>query len=129
MTDTINDAMTNLKNHEVALKKECMLRPASKLLREILRIMKENGYIESFEQIDEEGNKSSLKAKLLGKINECKAIKPRYAVKKDGYEKFEKRYLPSRKIGILIVSTPKGLLSHKDAKKNETGGRLIAFVY
>ncbi len=61
--------------------------------------------------------------------NECKAIKPRYAVKKNRFEVYEKRYLPARDVGILIVSTPAGLLTHKQAKEKGIGGRLVAFVY
>ncbi|MFH0715177.1 MAG: 30S ribosomal protein S8 [Candidatus Diapherotrites archaeon] len=126
--DPISDALVNLKNHERASKNACTIKPASKLLKEILRVLQENGYIEKFEAA-QEGSHSVFKIALLGKINDCKSIKPRYAVKKDGFEKFEKRYLPSMDVGILIVSTPKGVVSHKEAKKNGSGGRLLAFVY
>ena len=44
-------------------------------------------------------------------------------------EEWEKRFLPSREVGILVVSTPKGTVSHKEAKKHNTGGRLLAFIY
>ena len=126
--DPIADALINLKNNENASKKECVIRPASKLLKEILRIMQEKGYIGTFEFIDD-GREGLLKVQLLGKINECRAIKPRYAVKKNDFESFEKRYLPSYDIGTLIVSTPKGVVTHAKAKEMETGGRLLAYVY
>jgi len=44
-------------------------------------------------------------------------------------ENWEERYLPSRDIGVLIVSTPKGVVSHVDARSSKTGGRLLAYVY
>jgi small subunit ribosomal protein S8 len=66
---------------------------------------------------------------LAAKINDCKAIKPRYPVKKDGFEKFEKRYLPARDIGLLVVTTPEGVMTHKQAKEKSVGGRLLCFVY
>jgi len=128
VVDPLADALTNIKNNENAAKKECMIRPASKILGEVLKLMKSKEYILDFERIDD-GREGIYKIKLAGKINECKAIKPRYAVKKDGYEKYEKRYLPSREIGILIVSTPKGVLPHQEAKMNGLGGRLLAYVY
>jgi small subunit ribosomal protein S8 len=56
-------------------------------------------------------------------------VKPRYSVKSDNYEKFEKRYLPAKEFGVLVVSTPKGMMSHNDARKNKLGGRLIAYCY
>lgn len=128
MNDPLADALINIKNNENASKKECIIRPASKLLKEILRIMQEKGYIGTFEFIDD-GREGLFKVELLGKINECRAIKPRYAVKQSDYEKFEKRYLPSYDIGTLIVTTPQGVFTHEEAKERHTGGRLLAYIY
>ncbi len=126
--DPIANALTSLKNSENAAKKNCVIQPASRLLAEILRVMQENGYITGFETI-RHGIREEFKIDLSGKINECKAIKPRYAVQKDGFEKFEKRYLPARDLGLIIVSTPAGVKSHREAKQERIGGRLLAFVY
>lgn len=126
--DPLTDALVNIRNHEIAAKKTCVIRPASKLLGEILRVMQEKNYIGTYEFIDD-GRDGMYKVNLLGRINQCKAIKPRYAVKKTEFEKFEKRYLPSRDIGMLIVSTPHGVMTHFAAKDNDTGGRLLAFIY
>jgi len=129
MSDPLADALINMKNQEKTAKKECTLKPASKLLNAVLKVMKDQGYIKGFEPAKDSNNHAQVKVMLEGKINECKAIKPRYAVKKEEFEKFEKRYLPSRDIGILIVTTPKGVITHREAKKQNTGGRLLAFVY
>jgi small subunit ribosomal protein S8 len=126
--DTISDALINIKNHEQAAKKVCYLKPSSKLLLEVLRIMKEAGYIGNYEVV-EDGKGNMIKVELLGKINQCRAIKPRYAVKKNEFEKYEKRYLPSFDVGTIIVSTPKGVVTHSQAKEKYLGGRLIAYVY
>jgi len=128
LADPISDALVNIKNQERTAKKECILRPASKLLHAILEVMQKQGYISGFEKIND-GREGMFKVQLAGKVNECKSIKPRYAVKKDGFEKFEKRYLPARDVGILIVTTPNGVMTHTEAKKQNTGGRLLAFVY
>ncbi len=126
--DPISDALINIKNNERATKKECVIRPASKLLGEILKVMQENGYIGTYEFVDD-GRDGLYKASLLGKINECKAIKPRYSVKRNEFEKYEKRYLPSRDIGMLVVTTPKGVMTHASAKKEMVGGKLLAYIY
>ncbi len=126
--DPVADGLINIKNHELTSKQVCILRPASKLLGEILRVMQENGYIGTYEFIDD-GREGMYKINLIGKINECRSVKPRYAVKKDDFEKYEKRYLPSKEIGIIIVTTPRGVLTHLEAKKELTGGRLLAYVY
>ncbi len=128
LVDPIADGLVAIKNSDNAAKKECLYRPASKLLGEILRVMQANGYILSYEFV-EDGRDGVYRIGLVGKINDCKAIKPRYAVKKNRFEVYEKRYLPARDVGILIVSTPLGLLTHRQAKEKEVGGRLVAFVY
>ena len=56
-------------------------------------------------------------------------IKPRYAIKKDEFDKWEARYLPAEGFGVLIISTSEGVMSQYEAKKKGIGGRLIAYVY
>ena len=69
------------------------------------------------------------KALKQGKINDCKVIKPRFPVKKDEYINWEKRYLPADNIGILLVTTPNGVIDHQKAKKESVGGKLLGYVY
>ncbi len=128
MTDTIANGMTTLMNNEMRLKRECIIKPASKLLGRVLRVMQLNGYIGEFEFIDD-GRTGKFKIQLLGRINKCGAIRPRFPVRADEFETWERDFLPSRDIGILVVSTPKGVTSHKAAKEERTGGRLLAFAY
>lgn len=128
LSDPIADALIAIKNSDNAAKKECLYRPASKLLGEVLKVLQEKGYISSYEFV-EDGRNGLYRIGLLGKINECRAIKPRYAVKKNKFEKFEKRYLPARDVGLMIVSTPLGVFDHRSVKEKGIGGRLIAYVY
>ena len=127
-TDVIADALTHMKNCEMAARRECTIRPASGLLKEIFRIMQAHGYIGTFEFVDD-GREGMFKVQLLGKINEARAIKPRYAVGKNEFEKFEKRYLPAYDVGKIIVSTPQGVFTHSEAKDKNIGGRLLAYMY
>lgn len=128
LNDTLATALSVILNMEKIGRKECVIRPSSKIIKTVLKIMNENNYIGSFnEVVMQKGN--MLKVNLLGNLNKCGAIKPRYSVKKDGYEKFEKRYLPAKDFGIIFVSTPKGIMTHTEAKKKNIGGRLIAFCY
>jgi small subunit ribosomal protein S8 len=46
-----------------------------------------------------------------------------------GFEEWEKKFLPSRDVGIMVVSTSKGIIAHKDAQEKNIGGRLLAFIY
>ncbi|MEM3824047.1 MAG: 30S ribosomal protein S8 [Candidatus Bathyarchaeia archaeon] len=126
--DTVANGLITIINNEMRNKRECVISPASKLLGRILRIIQLNGYIGEFEFIDD-GRAGKFKVQLLGRINKCGAIKPRFSVKVDEFEEWEKKFLPSRGVGILIVSTPKGVLSHTEAKEKRLGGKLVAFVY
>ncbi|MCD6529911.1 30S ribosomal protein S8 [Candidatus Bathyarchaeota archaeon] len=128
MGDTLSEGLSTINNNELRNKKECILSPASKLLGNVLRVMQLNGYIGEFEFIDD-GRAGKFRVQLLGRINKCGAIRPRFSTKVKDYEKWEKKFLPSRGIGLLIVSTPQGVLSHREAKKKGVGGKLLAFVY
>jgi len=126
--DTLANGLTTIVNNEMRNKRECLVSPASKLLGRVLRVMQLNGYIGEFEFIDD-GRSGKFKVQLLGRINKCGAIRPRFPVRVDEFEEWEKRFLPSREVGVLVVSTPKAVLSHKEAKEKHIGGRLLAFAY
>ncbi|MEM1607392.1 MAG: 30S ribosomal protein S8 [Candidatus Bathyarchaeia archaeon] len=126
--DTIANGLTTIYNNELRRKKECYIMPASKLLGNVLRVMQMHGYIGEFEFIDD-GRTGKFRVQLLGRINKCGAIRPRYSFKAKDIEKWEKTYLPARDIGILVVSTPEGVMSHTEAKKRGIGGKLLAYVY
>ena len=128
----LNDVLANVYSHvlncERLGKKVCRVRPVSKMVKGNLKILQEAGFIGEFKVIED--NKGDiLEINLLSNINKCGVIKPRYAVMKDNFDKFEKRFLPSRNMGLIIVSTPKGLMTHTEAKKKAIGGRLIAYCY
>lgn len=128
MMSTLANGLNIIMNSEARNKRECIISPAPKLLGRVLKVMQQNGYIGEFEYIDD-GRSGKFKVQLLGRINKCGAIRPHFPVKAKEFEEWEKCYLPSRDIGILVVSTSQGVLSHKEAKEKKIGGRLLAFVY
>jgi len=128
MNDPLANALSSILNDEKVGRHESMTAPSSKIIRKVLEVIKDNGYIGSFEEI-KNGRGDSIRINLLGNINKCGVIKPRYSIKNDQFEKFEKRYLLARGMGILILSTPAGIMSHNDAKKKRIGGRLLAYCY
>ncbi len=125
--DPLADALTVIKNAERIGKGKCVVK-TNKLVGNILKVMHENGYIGAFEML-EDGKGGMFKIDLKGKIIDTRVIKPRFAVGSDGYEKWERRFLPARNIGLLIVSTPKGVVDHKKAKELGLGGRLLSYIY
>lgn len=102
--------------------------PASKIAMEVLRTMQKQKYIGEFEFIDD-GLGGKFRIQLLGRINKCGIITPRFNVKKDGYNQWERQYLPSVGVGILLVTTSKGVKAHGEAFTEGLGGRLLGYVY
>lgn len=128
LNDPLADALSLIKNAERAGKQECTVTPASKLVGHVLKVMQEQGFIGPFEFVDD-GKAGAFRVQLNGSINECGVVKPRHAVKKTDFEKWEARYLPAQDFGTLILTTTGGVVSHYAAKESGTGGKLLAFVY
>ena len=128
LNDTLSNAMSKVQNYEKVGKKELLIKPTSSIIKKVFDILNAEGYIGKYEETDD-GRGKYLKLNLLGNINECGSIKPRFAVKLSDYEKFEKRFLPAKDFGVLIVSTSKGMMTHYKAKENKIGGKLVAFCY
>src|SRR5207302_746677 len=115
LQDPLNDAMATIRNAEAAGKTECVIRHASKLIGRVLKVMQDHGYIQSFELI-EDGRGNLYRVSLVGSINNCGVIKPRFAVKRTDLEKYEARYLPAQDFGVLILTTTEGVISQTKAK-------------
>ena len=125
--DILSDAMITINNADNSGKKECIVS-ANKLVKDILKILYNSGYIQEFEFID--NKKGGLfRVSLLNKINVIKVVRPRFSIKKDEFEKWERRYLPSVKMGIIFLSTPKGVVTHIEANKMNIGGKIIGYIY
>jgi small subunit ribosomal protein S8 len=126
--DPLVNALNTIMSHEGRRKNECIITPASGLAGRVLRLIQGKGYVGEIEFIDD-GRQGKLRVQLFGRINECKAVTPRFKTKVSELEKWEKRYLPSRNLGVLILSTPKGVMDHTQAKEMNVGGLLLAYVY
>jgi len=127
-TNVLSNLFASLQNAEMRNKKNCMVIPASNLASEVLRVLQKRRYIGEFEFIDD-GVGGKLMVQLLGKINKCGVISPRFSVKSIKLVDWEHRYLPAVGVGILVVSTPQGVMSHTEAQEKGVGGRLIGYVY
>ena len=128
LNDPLANAMSLLAQHEKIGRKEVVIRPKSNIITAVLKILHKEGYVGDFEEI-EDGKGGSIKIHLIGKINKCGVIKPRFPIKVEQYEMNEKRYLPAKGFGIIIVSTNKGLMIHDEAIQKKIGGTLIAYCY
>ena len=119
---------TTLFNTEDRRKSDCVVIPTSKLGMEVLKTLKDEGYIGEFERV-EDNRGGKFKIELISKITKCGAITPRFKVIKDEYNTWEQQFLPSYNRGMLLVTTNQGVMSHKEAVNKGIGGFLIGYVY
>jgi small subunit ribosomal protein S8 len=126
--NVLSNLFTTIYNNESRRKRECVIVPASKFASEVLRVMQNHRYIGEFEQVDD-GRTGKFRVQLLAKINKCGIITPRFSVKKDAYFGWERQFLPAYSMGILLVSTSKGIMSHHEAVSEGLGGVLVGYVY
>ncbi len=125
--DIIADALNQIMNAKRIEKRVVEIKRMSKFLIKIFEMMKEEGQID-FEVNNSDEAKPTVVVKIL-KLNECRAVKPRYYAEAQDIDKYLRRFLPSRNFGSLVVSTNKGLMNQKEAKKNKIGGAIIAYFY
>src|SRR3989344_2159934 len=128
LNDTLSNLMSKILNSEKAGKTACVISPVSRQMAKILEIMKDNTFIGDY-KIIKDARAGYVEVNLINAINNCKVIKPRFAFKKSTLEKYEKRFLPAKEFGIIIVSTSKGMMTNKESREKGLGGRLIAYVY
>jgi len=126
--DPLASALSGVDNAESVGHLSHTVQPASNIIGNVLEVFYDRGYIDGFEYV-EDGKAGTFEVELKGAINRCGAVKPRYSTTADGYEKWEKRYLPARDYGALIVSTSHGVMSHYEAREQGIGGQVIAYVY
>ena len=125
--DILSDVLVTIKNADL-LGKASAVVPASKLIGNVLKLLTEKGYLNNYEFSDD-GRGGEFVISLNGRINGCGAIKPRFSVKLKDMETHEARYLPAKDFGILILTTPYGLMNNDQAREASTGGKLLAYVY
>lgn len=125
--DRFVDAINKIKTNERIGRMQCTLY-STKLLRAVLELMKKESYIKDYEEFTEKRIKY-VRVYLSNTINSIGVIKPRYAVQNESIQKYESRYIPSKDFGILILTTPQGIITNKEAREKRIGGRLLAYVY
>lgn len=132
MTDPIADLLTRIRNALMAGHK-VVEAPASSLKKEVARILFEKGYILGYKIVEGEGVQSTLKIALkYNPKNKKPAIKSIQRVSKPGLRKYvgvEDLPRVLNGLGVAILSTSKGLMTDKEAKKENIGGEVLCYVY
>jgi small subunit ribosomal protein S8 len=132
MTDPVADMLTRIRNANTAMH-DTVVMPGSKLKTELAAILAREGYIESFEKSDlapKPGSRLSITLKYTPARE--RTISGVRRVSKPGrrvYSQAEKLPRVLGGMGIAIVSTPKGLMTDREARKNHLGGEVLCYVW
>ena len=130
ITDPIADMLTRIRNANSA-KHETVEIPASNMKKEISRILVDEGYIKSYEVI-EDGKQGMIKLSLKYGPNKAKVLQGLERISKPGlrvYVSCEEMPKVMRGLGLAIVSTSKGIMTDKAARKAKVGGEVLAFIW
>ena len=129
MTDPIADMLTRIRNANQNRNVSCEV-PASKMKEEIARILKEEGFIEDY-KINNDTVQGTITLTLKYK-NKERVITGLKRISKPGLRVYAKaNELPTvlNGLGIAIISTSKGVMTDKEARKNALGGEVIAYIW
>ena len=122
------DCLKTMSNAEKRGKRQVIIRPSSKVVVKFLQTMQKNGYIGEFEIIDDHRS-GKIVVNLIGRINKCGVISPRFDVGVKDIEQWILNVLPSRGFGHVVLTTTYGILTHEEARQKKTGGKLLGFFY
>jgi len=130
MTDPIADMLTRLRNAARAHKTEFVV-PYSKLKSEIARILEKEGYIAGFELERTQKGRPNLKIKNKF-VNKASAIAGLRRVSKPGLRRYVKADEVPRVLGgmgVAVLSTSRGVLTGHEARRQNVGGELLAYIW
>ena len=132
MTDPISDYLTRLRN-AVRANHRVVDIPASNLKKEITRILFEKGYILNYKFVEGDNPQGTIRIALkYHPVSKVAAIKSLSRVSKPGLRKYVHTDSIPRVInglGIAIISTSKGVMTDKEARKENVGGEVLCYVY
>ncbi|MBQ2604576.1 MAG: 30S ribosomal protein S8 [Clostridia bacterium] len=130
ITDTIADLLTRIRNASSA-KHETVDIPASNMKKSICQILVDEGYIKSF-SVAEDGKQGMITVVLKYGQNKTPVIQGLKRVSKPGlriYTNVEDMPKVMKGLGIAIISTSKGIMTDRQARKENVGGEVLAFIW
>ena len=126
--DVLADALKSVYNAEKRGKRQVLLRPSSKVIIKFLRVMQKFGYIGDVTLVDDHRS-GKVVVNLIGRLNKCGVVCPRFDVKVAETEKIVANLLPSRQFGHVVLTTSQGIMDLEEARSKHTGGKILGFFY
>ncbi|PWN50882.1 putative RPS22A-ribosomal protein S15a.e.c10, cytosolic [Violaceomyces palustris] len=124
----LNDALNSIVNAERKGKRQVLVRPSSKVVIKFLSVMQKHGYIGDFEEVDDHRS-GKIVIQLIGRINKCGVISPRFNVPIGKIENWVAQLLPARSFGFIVLTTSAGIMDHEEARRKHVAGKILGFFY
>eukprot|EP00871_Galdieria_phlegrea_P000253 jgi/Galph1/1228/GphlegSOOS_G6059.1 len=127
----LGDTLRAIANAERRGKRQILIRPSSKVIIRFLQgpvVNIQLGYIGEFEYVDDHRS-GKLVVHLIGRLNKCGVMSPRYDVKIQELEHWINNLLPSRQFGFIVLTTSYGIMDHEEARRKHTGGKVLGYFY
>ena len=131
ITDTIADMLTRIRNASNA-KHDTVDIPASNMKKAIAQILLDEGYIKSYNVVEQDGNQGTIHVVLKYGQGKTPVIQGLRRVSKPGlriYTSCEDMPRVMKGLGIAILSTNRGVMTDKQARKEHVGGEVLAFIW
>ncbi|XP_073735960.1 small ribosomal subunit protein uS8-like [Callorhinus ursinus] len=122
------DALKSINNAEKRGKCQVLIRPCSKAIIRFLTVRMKHGYIGEFE-ITDHHRAEKIVVNLMGRLNKCGVISPRFDIQLKDLEKWQNNLLPSRQFGFTVLTASAGIMDREEARQKHTGGKILGFFF
>lgn len=130
MNDMLSDSLTRIRNGQMAYAYEVRV-PFSKLVENVLAVMKQEGYIEDYERVELSAGVNEIKVQLRYHEGEAviRQLKRVSTPGRRAYRQVRELPRPQNGLGISIISTSKGVMTDHDARQAKVGGEVLCTVF